>query len=92
MSHFFLIGSILNFVFLYSRCILVDAYFSHTPSHQRDTSWVYHPNEVLQSLMKAGAGRGFVSISPNCSSVPMGTILMVGQAPSDDGCVYSRKW
>ena len=92
MSHCSLIGPVLNFAFLYSWCILVDAYFSHTPSHQRDASWVYHPNKVLWSLMKAGAGRGFVSISPNCSAVLTGTISMVGLAPYDDGCVYSRKW
>ena len=42
--------------------------------------------------MKAGAGRGFVSISPSWSAVVMGTISMIGLAPFDDGFVYSRKW
>ena len=92
LSYCFLIGPILNFTFSYSQCILVDAYFSCTPSHQRDASWGHHPNKVLWNLMKAGAGRGFVSILPNCSSVLMGTISMVGLVPSDDGCVYSQKW
>ena len=38
----------------------------------------YHPNNVLWSLVKAGAGSGFVSISPSCSAVLMGTISMIG--------------
>ena len=42
--------------------------------------------------MKAGAGRGFVSISPSWSAVLTGTISMIGLAPFDDVCVYSRKW
>ena len=42
--------------------------------------------------MKAGAGRGFVSISPSCSAVLPGTISMVGLAQYDDGREYLRKW
>ena len=42
--------------------------------------------------MKAGARRGFVSISPSWSVVLTGMISMIGLAPFDDGCVYSPKW
>ena len=92
LSCCFLIGLNLNFTFTYSWCIRVDAYFSRTPSLCSDAIWGHHPNNILQNLMKAGAGRGFISILPSCSSVLTGTISMVGLAPSDAGCVYSRKW